>query len=280
MCRCSPRLLPVTTAVPNVAHENARSALICVLGMGAFVTTDALSKKSVALYGVPVLQMLELRSAGMVLVFSAVVACTASDCPSIVLRDRVLLGIRAILEGLGSWFFTLGLVHLPISNAIAIVQALPLVVMVGTALLGEPISTPQWLIAICGFSGVIIIVQPEADGISPWAACTLLAVACMAVRDVSTRSLNSRVPSSVVSLAASLGLLGFSSSVALFQSEGWSPISHQALGCVAGATLTACAGFFSSVELMRAPSGCEPAPFTALTLNDGALSCRPTRLRC
>jgi S-adenosylmethionine uptake transporter len=220
--------------------------------MGFFVATDALGKVLVTKLMMPLFQMLALRSIGMIVVLTIHTAATTSlSSISITSKDAVVLAMRAVLEALSSWFFNLSLVHLPMATAIAIVQALPLAVMLGAALVGERVSGSGWLVALIGFGGVVVIVRPTTDGIDAWAACALAAVACMAVRDLSTRALSAAVPSSLVSLVGTTGVGAFSLGASLAQHVQWVGLTLTSWACVVGAALTASAAFTSSVLLMR-----------------------------
>ena len=111
---------------PTPEQENIRGAVITVLGMGAFILTDAFSKYAVAELELPMLQVLSLRGLGMV-IFLTLLNSPGSETWSLVTRrrDALLLLVRVLFEVLGSWFFNLGLVHLPMSLATAIVQVRP-----------------------------------------------------------------------------------------------------------------------------------------------------------
>ena len=257
MCRAPPadlvstqlqHALPKLTPTPD---ENLKSAIICVCGMGAFVATDALGKVLVTVLGMPVLQMLALRGVGMVLVHGAVVTHNGLGRVAFTPRDGIMLVGRVILEALASWLFNCALMHLPMAMATAVVQALPLTVMLGAAVLGEPIGRTGWLLALLGFVGVLVIVHPTAEGIDLWSLSALLAVVCMATRDLITRSLGSRVPSSVAALAGSIGLTMFSAGGSWLQSETWHPLGWPEWSCLVGAALTASIALLSSVSLMR-----------------------------
>ena len=156
MCRAPEVTEHLTTAVKRAptSRENAKSALVCVLGMGFFLATDTLSKVAVTVLGMPVLQMLTLRGLGMVIVHGLV--SLSHDCGRVVIsrRDACIMVARVLLEVLSSWFFNLALMNLSMANAVAIVQALPLAVMLGAAVLGEPIGLSGWLLALLGFAGM------------------------------------------------------------------------------------------------------------------------------
>ena len=219
--------VPIMTVLAvSTSKENFRGAVLCVTGMGLFIATDTLSKVAVTVLGMPLLQMLALRGVGMVVVHSLVSLKLGYDRTAISIssRDSVILVARVLLEVLSSWCFNLALMHLPMSQAIAVVQALPLAVMLGAALLGEPIGLTGWLLSLLGFVGVLVIIRPSADGVSPWSLCALTAVITLALRDLGTRSLKDSVPSSLVALAASLGLTCFSYLASFASSQAWATL--------------------------------------------------------
>jgi drug/metabolite transporter (DMT)-like permease len=229
--------------------------------MGFFLATDTLSKVAVTVLGMPVLQMLTLRGLGMVIVHGLV--SLSHDCGRVVIsrRDACIMVARVLLEVLSSWFFNLALMNLSMANAVAIVQALPLAVMLGAAVLGEPIGLSGWLLALLGFAGVLVIVHPTAEGIDPWSLCALAAVLTMATRDLGTRSLKDSVPSSLVALAASLGLTLFSYIGSWMQSDQWTPLGWTEVSCLVSAALTAAIALLASVSLMRQGSVSFVQPF-------------------
>lgn len=112
--------------------------------------------------------------------------------------------IRTSFEILGRLFFALALAYTPLSTTSAILQAAPLVVMLGAALvLGERIGPRRWVAMAVGFCGVLLIVRPSPEGIDANAIFALLGMIGFAGRDLATRA----APASVH--AAQLGLLGF-----------------------------------------------------------------------
>ena len=77
----------------------------------------------------------------------------------------------------------------PISTASAILQATPLVVVLGAALLfGEKVSGLRWALITNGFLGVMIILRPGAEGFSALSLLALIAMAGFAGRDLATRA--------------------------------------------------------------------------------------------
>jgi ABC-type transport system substrate-binding protein len=81
-------------------------------------------------------------------------------------RDWRLIGLRIVGE-IGSTFcFLTALFNMPIADATAILQSVPLAVALAAAVfLAEPIGWRRYLAIGVGFVGVIIIVRPGAEGL-------------------------------------------------------------------------------------------------------------------
>ena len=103
------------------------------------------------------------------------------------LSQPVLL--RALSEIIGRLGFTLALVLTPLSSTSAILQATPLVVVMGAAIFfGEKVGWRRWSAILIGFIGVLMIIRPGLEGFQ---ANSLLAVVGMlgfAGRDLATRA--------------------------------------------------------------------------------------------
>ena len=118
-------------------------------------------------------------------------------------RARPVL-VRAGFEVTGRLFYTLAIALTPLSSASAILQATPIVVVVGAAIVfGERVGWRRWTAIAVGLVGVLVILRPGAEAFS---AMSLLAVAGMlgfAGRDLATRA----VPSGLGTFT--LGVYGF-----------------------------------------------------------------------
>jgi drug/metabolite transporter (DMT)-like permease len=112
---------------------------------------------------------------------------------------------RTFGELLATVTFLTGLAQMPLANASAILQALPLAVTLAAVLfLGEEVGWRRWTAISVGFLGVLIIVRPGMEGFSPY---SLLIVACVfaaAFRDLSTRRAPHDVPTLFMTLATAV----------------------------------------------------------------------------
>lgn len=85
-----------------------------------------------------------------------------------------LVALRVVSEAGATVSFLVALAHLPIANVSAVLQALPLAVTMGAALVfGEAVGWRRWLAIAIGFAGVLIIVRPGFEGFSIYSLAAL-----------------------------------------------------------------------------------------------------------
>lgn len=217
------------------AADNLRGAALMTAAMAGFAIEDMALKA--AGRELPVGQMLVVFGAVGLLVFHALIRRRGERLIRPETLSRPIL-IRAGCEVAGRLFYTLAIVLTPLSAASAILQAAPLVVVAGAALMfGERVGLRRWLAIFAGFAGVLIILRPGAEGFS---ALSLLAVAGtlgFAGRDLATRA----APRSLSSLH--LGAYGFAmlipTGAGLLLVTGTAPVEPSASAVVAMAVASA-----------------------------------------
>ena len=176
-----------------------------VLAMALFAVEDTFIKAAAQI--LPVGEVLVLFGLGGALVFAALVRAQSLPLfvPDILSRP---MRIRVVFEVTGRLFYTLAIAMIPLSVATVILQATPLVVVAGAALLfGERVGWRRWTAILIGLAGVVVIVRPGTEGFS---ALSILAVAGMigfAGRDLASRA----APVTVGTLR--LGITGFAAIV-------------------------------------------------------------------
>lgn len=184
------------------AAFNLRGAVFMVLSMAGFAVEDSLLK--LAAVSLPPGQVLITFGVLGTATF-AVLALLAGEAP----LTRAMLGramvLRSLSEVTGRLFYMLAIALTPLSTASAILQATPLVVMVGAAMLfGESIGPRRWLAVALGFGGVLLILRPGTDGFGVLSLLAIMAMLGFAGRDLATRA-------APVSLSfRQLGVVGFS----------------------------------------------------------------------
>lgn len=231
--------------------------------MSAFTLNDMFVK----LLGdsLPFFQFLLLRTIGAAAILTAMAWRAGAMRMPTGKRDRVLIGVRSLAETAAAYFFLTALIHMPIANVTAILQALPLTVALGAWLfLGENVGWRRFFAIAVGFVGVFLIVRPGPDGFSLYAIYGLLAVVAVTVRDLAARRLSEDVPSLSVALAAVLAILVFSSLGAV--GTDWQPVQPVDWIWLAGSVVTIIGGYLFSVSAMRVGEIGFVAPFRYTSL--------------
>lgn len=117
------------------------------------------------------------------------------------LRPAVVM--RNAGEALGTLCYVSALALADLSSVSAILQALPLALVLGGALfLRESVGWRRWAAILVGFFGVMLIVRPGTAGFEPASLLALLAVVGLAARDLVTRRMPAEVPSHLLSASA------------------------------------------------------------------------------
>lgn len=119
---------------------------------------------------------------------------------------------RMIAEASSTLFFLSALVAMPIADANAIAQFMPLAMTAAAAVyLKEHVGWQRWFAAFAGFMGVLLIARPGTAAFNPAALLVLGAIAMVVVRDLLTRQITSAVPTLTLTLmsAAAVAPSGF-----------------------------------------------------------------------
>lgn len=237
---------------------NLRGSLFMTASMAGFAVEDAFLKA--ASRHVPVGEAILIMGLIGIVVF-ALMALRAGQPPipaSILSRTMAL---RSGFEIGGRLFYALALALTPISTASAILQATPLLVVLGAAVIfGEKVSAARWALILLGFAGVLVILRP---GLAGFDALSLLAVAGMigfAGRDLATRA----APLSLSN--AQLGVLGFvvlsvSGVVILTVGGGARLPDATALALIFGAAVFGIAAYAALTAAMRSGDVATVTPF-------------------
>jgi len=246
-----------------ILSDNMRAAILMMMSMSAFTINDAFMKLTSE--QVPFFQGIFLRGVMItigLLVFLSIKRQLRFRPDR---RDWGLIGLRTFAEATGTVLFLTALYKMPIANLTAILQALPLTVTLAAALIfKEPVGWRRLTAIVIGFAGVLLIVQPGADGFTLYSVYGLLAVLCVTLRDLSARRLSPGIPSGVVALGAAVGvsaMAGVGSTT-----ETWIQPSVSDFWRLAGAAGCLMVGYISAVSAMRLGDIGFVAPFRYTSL--------------
>lgn len=243
--------------------DNLRGALYMNLSMFAFTVNDTFMKAITET--LPLYQTIALR--GVVAVIGLVVIAMVKGGLTLRLprHDLVLIALRSLADVVATILFLTALMHMPLANLSAVMQAIPLAVTLGAALFyGDRIGWRRMTAILIGFVGVMIIIRPGSDGFSIWAVLGLGSVLAVMVRDLSVRRLSRGVPSIMVALGAGVAVTGMGVIGTAF--EGWAAVSLTQAGMVLAAGLMLIIGYICAVTAMRVGDVGFVAPFRYTSL--------------
>ncbi|WP_199257543.1 DMT family transporter [Paracoccus binzhouensis] len=185
--------------------ENFRGAILMVVSMVLFAFEDMFIKLLAA--ELPYAQVLGLIGLLGFLAFGAMLKLKGGR---LFTRDltRPIVLFRGLMEAVGSIGIVVALALTELSSTSAIMQALPLAIVLGAALfLGEPVGWRRWSAIIAGFLGVLLVIRPGLAGFQPVSLMALLAVLGLAARDIATRRVPAHIHSDQLAASAFFAIL-------------------------------------------------------------------------
>lgn len=243
--------------------DNSRGALLMAISMAGFTFNDTLTKSIIGELSVG--QVMFIRGAmTTLLVYIVARRLGALDHLRNILQPLIIA--RIVFEIVAAISFLSALGQVPLANASAILQALPLAVTLGAALfLREPVGWRRWTAICIGFLGVLVIIKPGPEGFTVASLYVVVSVITAAGRDLVTRKIDAKVSSLTVTLftAASISLAGLLLTPVY---GGWQPVSGKALATLALASVFLFAGYQAVIMAMRTGEISFIAPFRYTSL--------------
>jgi len=242
---------------------NVRGAALMTTAMAAYVSNDALMKLISDEMGL--FQALAIRGLFTIALIGLWALFRGELLAKIPRQDRPALLWRIIGEIGATFCFLTALFNMPIANATAILQALPLAVTLAAAMfLKEPVGWRRYSAIALGFIGVLIIVRPGSEGFNTYSILAVIAVGFIVLRDLATRRLSAEVPSLQVSLMTAVVITVASALVS--QTETWAPVEMGTIAILAAASVFIVFGYLFGVMTMRAGEISFVAPFRYMSL--------------
>ncbi len=173
--------------IPNGAStkDTIRGILLMIFAMAGFALTDALLK---TLTGhLPIAQVIFTLGLGGTLIFATAVRISGQ---ALFTREWIspIVMLRNLAEAIATTTMVMALSLVSLSNVSAILQANPLFVTMGAALiLGETVGWRRWMAIAAGFAGMLLILRPTHQGLDWGVLLAVVAMLMLALRDLSTR---------------------------------------------------------------------------------------------
>lgn len=236
---------------------NLRGILAMLAAMFFFITNDMFVKLASESLGIA--QVIFIRGS-MAVVLVAALAWWAGALRVWPRRGWRAIALRSFGEVFATILYLTALFHMQIANATAILQAMPLVMTVISALaLGEVVRWRRWLAVSGGFIGMLMVVQPGTAGFDSYALFAVASLAFAALRDLSSRYLPAEVPSFFVALVSMITVTAFGGLWSI--GEPWAPMSGEVLAYLACAAALLSGAFYFITEAMRHGEVSLVAPF-------------------
>lgn len=188
--------------------ENLRGAMLMVMSMALFAVEDTLIK--LLTQGLPFSQVLAMLGAAGCVMFALLLKLRGGTLFTRDLTAPIVL-LRNLGEIVGSGAVVIALALGDLASTSAILQAMPLVIVLGAALfLREPVGWRRAGAIMVGFVGVLMVIRPGMDGLQPSSVLALVGVVALAMRDIVTRRLPAHLASEQIAAGAfaSLGVGG------------------------------------------------------------------------
>ena len=177
--------------------DNMRGIMLMVLGMAGFAAEDMFIK--LAAGQLPVGEILLVLGLVGALIFAIYARLNGT---SVISRGffHPAVVVRNLAEMLGGLCFVTALSLIPLATATTILQATPLLVTMGAALvLGEAVGWRRWTAILVGFGGVLLVIRPGLEGFEPEVFWAVAGVLGLGIRDLASR----KVPKTISSLQLS-----------------------------------------------------------------------------
>ncbi|MEP4196471.1 MAG: DMT family transporter [Aliishimia sp.] len=244
-------------------NPNISGALFMMASMFSFTVNDAFIKMTNG--AIPLCQLLLFRGALATVLFFGLAVALRGLRFDLGRKAWGLVLMRCGAEVGAAYFFLTALLHLPLANVSAVLQALPLAVTLGAFLVfKEPVGWRRAGAIIVGFFGMLLIVRPGADGFSIWSIYALIAVCFVTARDLITRKLPKDAPSLTVALSTSAAVTVFFGVASL--SEPWVALTPNLTWLICGSAFFILGGYFFSIQTMRVGEVSFVAPFRYTSL--------------
>lgn len=248
---------------PLQPGDNLRGAGLMTLSMIGFTCNDAIIK--FVTQDMPLYQAITLRGLFVMLALVALASRTGGLRLRIPQAARRPMTLRLIGEIGSTLLFLNALQRMAIADLTAVMQSLPLVVMLGAALFfGESLGWRRVLAVGVGMLGVLIILRPGGGTFGIWSLVALGAMLMVALRDLSTRQFGRDVASSTIAFYAAVlvTLTGLLFSLG----QGWVLPTGAQIGLLLLSAAFLTVGYVSAVAAMRVGEIAAVSPFRYTSL--------------
>lgn len=248
----------ISTILPG--HKaNMLGSIWMIASMAIFAIEDAFVKA--ASNALPVGQILIIFGMGGAVMFASMARLNNEP---LFIKDVVSrpMRIRVVFEIIGRLFYVLAIAVTPLSSATVILQATPLVVVAGAAMVfGERVGWRRWSAIFIGQVGVIVIIQPGTDSFSMLSVLAIVGMIGFAGRDLASRAAPATLSTSILGLYGFLSIVVAGSIFSIWQGASFVLPDVYTSFNLAGAILAGVAAYSCLMKAMRTGEVSAVTPF-------------------
>jgi drug/metabolite transporter (DMT)-like permease len=240
-------------------RANVVGSLWIVAAMAAFAVEDALVKGVTA--RLPVAEILVLFGLGGALIFAGVAAWRGESLFNADVLSRPMR-VRVCFEVMGRLFYTLALALTPLSATTAILQATPILVVLGAALFfGETVGWRRWTAIVVGLVGVLIILRPTPGSFTPLSVLAVIGTIGFAGRDLASRAAPRALGTAALGFYGFLALVLAGALFALWERVGFVVPDGRSSVMLVAIAVWGAAAYASLMKAMRTGAVSTVTPF-------------------
>ncbi|MEM9207301.1 MAG: DMT family transporter [Pseudomonadota bacterium] len=239
------------------ASRNTRGIIAMLAAMACYITNDVFVK--LASDALPTGQIIFFRGLfGTVFIAGAITLTSGMPSPRSLVHWSVIL--RTVCEIAATFLYLSALFRMPIANATAILQAMPLfITALAVIVLGERVGWRRWLAISVGFVGMLLVVQPGLGGFNAASLLVIAAMVAMAGRDISTRFIPADISSQAITLLTAFSIT--IAAIAFVPFETWQPMNSTLIAHLICAAVFLAGGYLFITLATRSADISAIAPF-------------------
>ena len=233
----------------SLRRENIIGSCLMILSMAAFAGEDSVIKALSS--ELPVSQIIFVIGIGGAFVFATI---------GLILKREILvpeinslpMHARIVTEIFGRIFYSLALSLTSLSSTTMILQATPLVVVIGASIFfNEKVGVVRWLAIGLGFVGVLMIISPEEAEFSLLSLLAIFGMLGFAFRDLASRAASPKLNIFTLGCHGFLSLAVAGIILSLILGQSFLTISGDTWLFLAAGVLLGVVGYGSLISAMR-----------------------------
>ena len=239
------------TFIPGISATTPLAAIILMAASCLLVTVnDALVKEALIRAGTGEVLFFRGLFALLPFLFYALVGRFAGSGPAGLLPNNMRLAcLLSALAVLSLFLFTVALRHIPLATAVVLAYLSPIMVaLMSPLLIGERIGLLQWIAALIGFCGVLVMTSPSLETTDWFILLPVLVAVIIALRDILIRASIAR--ESAVALVVWTHLLTIAVAAVAFDAS-WLRFELRQIALYAAAGVTVSLGTVGMIAALR-----------------------------